>query len=46
MSTQKIEKILESFRRFLEEEPGNTFYEWRIEQFEKILKERAEEGTY
>lgn len=52
MSTQQIEGTISIIRGYIEEyiEEGKTEYarlwEGRLENFEKILKERAETGTY
>lgn len=50
MSTARIEERLGQMRRVfakgLSTPEIEAVYKWRIEEFEKILKERAEAGTY
>lgn len=50
MTSARIEKIIEDSRRMIEEGLLDSYissiYEERIEEFEKLLKERAEDGTY
>ena len=45
MTTASIEETIAFFNARLEEDPTDTWrWKWRIEEFEKILKERAEAG--
>lgn len=50
MSTARIEERLSQMRRVfakgLSTPEIEAMYKWRIGEFEKILKERAEAGTY
>jgi hypothetical protein len=51
MSTERIEYAITNIRRMLEEEDGisdqnRRMWTERLEGFERILKERAENGTY
>lgn len=52
MSTHQIEGTISTIRGYIEQyiKEGNAeyarFWEGRLENFEKILKERAEAGTY
>lgn len=49
MSTARIEERLAQIRRQIEKGLDPVLeksYRWRQEEFEKILKERAEAGTY
>jgi hypothetical protein len=46
MSSAKIEEVLQYWKGQLEEDPNDLFAKWRVDEFEEILKERAEAGTY
>lgn len=49
MSTQQLEERIEQIRRMIEKGLDPVIernYRWRLEEFEKIVKERAEAGTY
>lgn len=46
MTSARIEQIIENYKRYLEEDPGDRYWEGKIENFTAILKERAEDGTY
>lgn len=46
MSSESIEGIVNYWKQKLEVDPDYAFAKRRIEEFEKILKERAEAGTY
>lgn len=44
MTTEQIEYAVQQMRGWVEN--GDDYWAWRLEQFEKLLKERAEAGTY
>lgn len=44
MTTARIEQYLAEMREWVEE--GDNYWAWRADEMEKILKERAEAGTY
>jgi hypothetical protein len=46
MSTTRLEEDLIRMREFALQDPEEDWWTWRAEQFELILKERAEAGTY
>lgn len=50
MSTEQIENRMEGIRRVLDkgglDAAIERMYRWRLEEFEGILKERAEAGVY
>ena len=46
MSTTRLEEDLVRMRERALQGPDEDWWTWRVEQFELILKERAEAGTY
>lgn len=47
-STEELENNIQQVRKYLDSGrayPENGFWEGRLEMMEKLLKERAEEGT-
>lgn len=46
MSTTRLEEDLARMRELALQDPEEDWWTWRVEQFELILKERAEAGTY
>lgn len=43
MSTERIEAAIANMKEWID--GGNSYWEWRLEQFEAVLKERANNGT-
>lgn len=43
MSTSRIENAVEQMKRWIAQ--GDDFWSWRLQQFEEVLKERANNGT-
>ena len=46
MSTRQIEEVVEYYRERCANGRGNLTDRWHLEEYEKLLKERAENGTY
>jgi len=46
MSSARIEEVIAEMEGWIENGDDRKFWSWRIEEFQKLLKERAENGTY
>jgi hypothetical protein len=49
MSSQRVEEIVQEFNELLEDSKlsyYHNYYRGQLEQYEQLLKERAEAGTY
>lgn len=45
MSTSRIEEIVANIKAMMDDGGPSHFWEWRLEMFEQVLKDRANAGT-